>query len=159
MQNGFIHHLYTQLGYISNYSAIANLHSLQINTAHSKSFPACCVFSWSLVTASNSGDSSPSALKSSLKGRSLPTDSFLHRLPYRTDLVARILFLITPWHDLRMTTLIILVSVAVGTCLPSCCLAAAVYSCLLRICCLTTGVVPVTVSRPLPRNECFRAVW
>jgi hypothetical protein len=52
-------------------------------------FPACCVFtSRSLVTASNSGDSSASGLKSSLNGGSLPTDPFLHRLPYRTDLVA-----------------------------------------------------------------------
>jgi hypothetical protein len=50
-------------------------------------------------------------------------------------------------------------SVAAGTCLPRRSLAAAVYSCLLRICCLATDMVPSFVSRPLPRNECcFRVV-
>jgi hypothetical protein len=55
-----------------NYSAIANLHTLQISTANAKSFqsavssPAVPCF-----TASNSGDS-PAA----------PTKSSLHRLPY-----------------------------------------------------------------------------
>jgi hypothetical protein len=78
---GFIDHLHTNLSICTcNYSAIANLHNLQINTAHAKFFPACCVFtSRSLVTASNSGDSSASVLKSSLNGGSLPTDSFVHR--------------------------------------------------------------------------------
>jgi hypothetical protein len=43
---------YTQLGSTSNYSAIANLHNLQITTAHAKSLSACCAFtSHSLVTA------------------------------------------------------------------------------------------------------------
>jgi hypothetical protein len=38
-------------------SATADLHTLQITTAHAKSFAACYVFtSRSLVTASNSGD-------------------------------------------------------------------------------------------------------
>jgi hypothetical protein len=38
-------------------------------------------------------------------------------------------------------------------------LAAAVYSCLIRICSIATDVVPLSVSRPLPRNEsCFRTV-
>jgi hypothetical protein len=36
--------------------------------------------------ASNSGDSSGSALKSSLNGSSLLTASLLHRLPYRSPL-------------------------------------------------------------------------
>jgi hypothetical protein len=52
---GFIDHLYTPLGTTSTYSAIANLHTLQITTASAKSFP-----SRSLTTASNSGDSSVS---------------------------------------------------------------------------------------------------
>jgi hypothetical protein len=52
-----------------------------------------------------------------------------------------------------------LVSVTAGTCLPSLSLAAAIYSCLLWICCLVTDVVRLSVSRPLPRNECcFRVV-
>jgi hypothetical protein len=50
--------LYTQLGSTSNYSGIADFHTLQITTVPAKSFPSCCVFiRLSLVTASNSGDS------------------------------------------------------------------------------------------------------
>jgi hypothetical protein len=78
---GSIDHLYRQLGTTNNYNSIVNLRTLQITTAHAKSFPAYCVVTnRSLVTASNSGDSSASALKSSLNGGSLPTDSFLHRI-------------------------------------------------------------------------------
>jgi hypothetical protein len=85
---GFIDLLYTQLGTTSNFSAIANLDTLQIITARDKSFPVCCgSFSHSLVPASDSGDSPANAFKSSF-----------HRLSYRTDLVAPIVFLITPWH-------------------------------------------------------------
>jgi hypothetical protein len=69
--------LYSRLGTTSNYSATANRHDSQITTAYAKSFPACCVFtSRYLVTVSNSGDSSASALKSSLNGGSLPTALF-----------------------------------------------------------------------------------
>jgi hypothetical protein len=148
------------LGTTSNYSVIANPHNLQITTAHPKSFPAYFVFtSRFLVTASNSWDSSASALKSSLNGGSLPTASFIHRLPYRTDLVAPIVFPYNSSARPAQTTPFILVSTAAGTCLPSCSLAAAVYSCLLRNFCLATDVVPLSVSRPLPRNECcFRPV-
>jgi ribosomal protein L33 len=53
----FIDHFTTWLGTTSNYSIIANLHTLPITRAHAKSFPDCCVFSRSLVTAFNSGDS------------------------------------------------------------------------------------------------------
>jgi hypothetical protein len=56
-----------------------------ISRAFAKSFPACSVFTRrSLVRASNSGDSSASALK-----------SFLHSFLYRTDLIALIIFLKT----------------------------------------------------------------
>jgi hypothetical protein len=92
---GFIDHVNTQLVIKVNYSAIANFHTLQIATAHAKHFPGCSVFTnCSLVTASNSGDSSASALKSPLNV--LPAAPFLHRLPYRTDLVAPNVFFITP---------------------------------------------------------------
>jgi hypothetical protein len=37
--NGYIDHLHTLLGATSNYSSIANLHTLQISTAPSKPFP------------------------------------------------------------------------------------------------------------------------
>jgi hypothetical protein len=74
--NGFIDHLYTRLGTSSNYSAKANLHNSQITTAAAKHFPACYVFTRrSLITASNSGDSSASASKSSLNAGSISTDS------------------------------------------------------------------------------------
>jgi hypothetical protein len=51
-----------------------------------------------LVMASNRGCTSAFGLKSSLNCGSLPPASFLHRLPYRTDLVAPVVFLITPRH-------------------------------------------------------------
>jgi hypothetical protein len=63
------------LDFLATYThiAITDLHNSQITTAPAKPFPAYCVFtSCSLVTASNSGDSLASALKSSLNGRSLP---------------------------------------------------------------------------------------
>jgi hypothetical protein len=82
-----------------NYSAIAKFHTLQITRAQAKSCPACSVFTSSfLATSFNNGYSSTSMLKSSLNGGSLPTDSFLHRLPYRTDLVAPVDFLMTSRH-------------------------------------------------------------
>jgi hypothetical protein len=50
-------HLLTQLGTTSNNSAIADLHTLQITAANTKSSTDCSVFnSRSLATASNSGD-------------------------------------------------------------------------------------------------------
>jgi hypothetical protein len=61
---GFIDHLHTQLITTSDYSAITDLYTLQITTAHSKLqsfivFPSCC-----LVTALNNGDSSAAVLTS-----------------------------------------------------------------------------------------------
>jgi hypothetical protein len=53
--NRFIDYFCTRLGTASNYSAIVDVHYLQITAAPSKPFPACCVFtSRYLVTASNS---------------------------------------------------------------------------------------------------------
>jgi hypothetical protein len=98
---GFTNHFSIQLVITLNYSPTADFHSLQITTAHAKSFPARSVFTSScLVTASNNGYSSASWLKSSVNGGSLPTVPFLQGLPYRTDLVAQIVFLITPRHGL-----------------------------------------------------------
>jgi hypothetical protein len=126
---GFTDHLYTQLGTTSNYTSIANLSILQIST---NSFPACCVFnSRFLVTASNGGDLSASVLKSSLNGGSLPIEYFHHRFPYGTDQAYNTA------HSPMLT-------VSSEMCLPNCSLSAAVYSCLLRICCLATDVVPLS---------------
>jgi hypothetical protein len=59
LANGFIDHLYTPLGTTSNYSAIPNLHILQITAAPAKSSPACSVSnSRSLATPANNWDSS-----------------------------------------------------------------------------------------------------
>jgi hypothetical protein len=53
---GVIDHLYTQLVTTSNYSAIANFHTLQITSVHAKYFSVCNVFASScLVMVSNSG--------------------------------------------------------------------------------------------------------
>jgi hypothetical protein len=72
---GFTDHFNTQTIITLNYSAIADLHTLQFTRAHVKYFPACSVFTNScLATASNNDNSSASRLKSSLKGGSLPTD-------------------------------------------------------------------------------------
>jgi hypothetical protein len=61
--NGFIDHFNIRLVTTSNYSAIADFHTLKNTAAHAKSLPAFSVFtSPSLVTASNSGDSSASVL-------------------------------------------------------------------------------------------------
>jgi hypothetical protein len=94
---GFIDHLYAQLGTTSNYSVTANIYTSQIIRPPTKTFSACR----SLVTASNSGDSSASALKSSPNGGSFPSDPFLHSLPYRTNLVAPVVFFIIPRHGRR----------------------------------------------------------
>jgi hypothetical protein len=81
---------------------------LQISTLYSSLehmlsfFPACCVFTnRSRVTASNSGDYSASALKSSLNGGpfQLLQLTFFFRLPQRTELVAPIVFLIISLHE------------------------------------------------------------
>jgi hypothetical protein len=148
---GFTGHLYTPLGTTSNYRVTANLHNSQITPAPAKSFPVCCVFtSRSLAAASNSAASSASHAQV-LSSQPL----------YRTDLVAPTVFLATPRHRPRIQhrSSVACVSIAAGTCLPSRSLAAALYSCLLSICCLATDVVPLSVSRPLTTNECcFRAV-
>jgi hypothetical protein len=62
LQTGYGLDLLTPLGTANNnYSATADLHTLQFTAAPAKPFPACCVLtSRSLTTASNSGDSSAS---------------------------------------------------------------------------------------------------
>jgi hypothetical protein len=62
----FIDHFNTQLVNILNYSAVAGFHTLQITTAHAKFFQSAAVStSRSLVTASNTGDSSTAPIESS----------------------------------------------------------------------------------------------
>jgi hypothetical protein len=131
----------------------------QITMEPTKSFPVCFVFTrHSLVMASNSGDSSASALNSCLNGDSLSTVPFLHSLLYRTEAVASTVLL----KHLGMahadnTVLSCILTVSVGMCLLNCSIA--ICSCLLRTCRLATHVVLLPVSWPLSRNRCcFRAV-
>jgi hypothetical protein len=56
------------------------------------------------------------------------------------------------------TRIIALVSIAPGTCLPSCSLATIVSSGLLRICRLATDVVLLFVLRPLPNNSLYATI-
>jgi hypothetical protein len=58
---GFTDHFNTLLMAIFNYSSIPDLHTLQIPTAHAKSIQSAVFTSRSLVTVSNSGDSSACA--------------------------------------------------------------------------------------------------
>jgi hypothetical protein len=70
-----IGHLHIRRISASNYSAIANLHTLQITAANTKFSQACSVFSSRfLVTASNSGDTSASAPTSLLSGECAATE-------------------------------------------------------------------------------------
>lgn len=64
-------HFDTQLVTTLKYSAITDLHTLAITKAHATYSPAFVFISRSLVTASNSGDSSNALIK-----------PFLHSLPY-----------------------------------------------------------------------------
>jgi hypothetical protein len=99
LEIGFIGHFNTRLVTALNYSAIDDLHTLEITTAHAV-FSVCCVFSsCSLVTASNSGYSSASALSTT------PTKSSLHRLPYKFPryhwLTSKFVSVITSRHGPR----------------------------------------------------------
>jgi hypothetical protein len=77
---GFIGHLRAVT--TNNYNIIADLYTLQIATAHTKSFPACIVVTKRfLVTAYNNGYFSVCMLKSSLDGGSLPAEIFLLQTP------------------------------------------------------------------------------
>jgi hypothetical protein len=110
--NVFINHLYTLLGTTSPYNAIADLHTLQITTAHNKPqslivFPSRC-----LVTALKNGDSSVTVLTSLLSDE-YPT----------TELIAPTGLVISPHgpHRKNRSSTVALVSVAARICLLSRC--------------------------------------
>jgi hypothetical protein len=142
----FIDHLQVVTTNDYNTLALSTLYKI------TPSFPACSVFTTScLIRGSNNGYSSASGLSNPLSTAAplqLCSVSFLHCLLYRTDLVTTNCLPYKSSARRAQTTPFILVSVAGGTCLPSRSLAAAVYSCLLRICCVTTDVVSLSVSRP-----------
>jgi hypothetical protein len=88
-------------------------------------------------------------------------NTLLHSLPYRTDLVAPIFFLITFRHGLCIRHIVNsrTLTVSEGTCIPRSSLVTAHYSCLWIIYCIATDVAPFCVSRQTPTNEsCFTAV-
>jgi hypothetical protein len=59
--DGVIAHLYTRLGTTNNYSAIAELHNLQLTREHAKSSQSAFTSRF-LVTDLNNGDSSASVV-------------------------------------------------------------------------------------------------
>jgi hypothetical protein len=74
--------LYTRLGTTSNYSAIADIHTLQITAAHAKP-QSCIVFpSRCLVSALNNGDSSAFVLTSLTVGQYYSQPNSLLQLPW-----------------------------------------------------------------------------
>jgi hypothetical protein len=73
LEIGFIDHFNTRLVTALDYSAFADLPTLEITRAHAKPFQSAVFISRFLVTASNSGHSSTA-----------PNKSSLHRLPYNS---------------------------------------------------------------------------
>jgi hypothetical protein len=91
----FIDHFNTWLVTTFNCSAIANLHTLQTTTANAKPSQSVTVSTrHSLVTTSNSGDSSASELTLLPAGSQLHRLSSLHRLPYNW-LTSKLVWIIT----------------------------------------------------------------
>jgi archaellum component FlaF (FlaF/FlaG flagellin family) len=112
----FIDHLYTRLGTTSDYRAIADLRTLEITRAHTKSSQSSST-SHFLVTASNNGDSSVSVLMSLLSGEYPTTDSD-SQLTF--SLVYNISARTTQKHPVsNNTSIVTFVFVAAETCLPN----------------------------------------
>jgi hypothetical protein len=105
----------------------------------------------SLVTASNNGDSSASALTSSLSGQ-YPTI-------LSTELNSKLVPLISPQHgQTENTALLFLLQSFLWehVCLRRYYTVTAAYTCSLRICCLAADVVSLFFSRSLPSNGSTR---
>jgi hypothetical protein len=72
---GLTDHFNTQLVITRNYSTVANFHTLQLPRVYTNSLPARIVFTSScLLTASDNGHPSASALRSSLNVGSFPAE-------------------------------------------------------------------------------------
>jgi hypothetical protein len=119
LEIGFIDNVNTQHVITLNYSVIANFHTLQTTSAHTKSLPASSVFTGHfLVTALNNGYCSASGLKFSLNGGSLPNASAcLKWFSLQTLCMDRAENTIS-----NVTSIVACVSIAAGTCLLSRCL-------------------------------------
>jgi hypothetical protein len=152
--NGFVDHLYTPLGTTSNYSALDNLHTLQITTAHAKPQSFIIFRSRCLVTALNNGDSSASVHTSLPTGQyySQPNCQFNYSvicsqpsLQNSNDFIAPAVLAITSRHGphrKHRSSIVGCAFVATGTCLPSCC--------------LETVTAYSPISRSLHSNGCTR---
>jgi hypothetical protein len=114
--NGFIYRLYPRLGAISIYSAIVDLRNSQINTTHAEPFPGCYVFtSRSLATVSNNGVYTAS--RAQVLSSQLPVQN-------STELISPTVLFINSLHGSsrkHRSSVVAFLSVAAGTCLPSCC--------------------------------------
>jgi hypothetical protein len=134
----------------SNCNNISNLHNLQVTTVGATS-SVCCVFtSRSLVTASNSGDSSASAFTSLLSEEYLTT--------HCTELNSKVVPLITPRHGPTENAALLLLLQSLpweNVCLRRRYSVTAAYTCSLRICCPATDV-SLFVSRSLSSNGTTR---
>jgi hypothetical protein len=93
----YIDHFNTRSVNTVNYSAISDLHTLQINATHAKTFQfAVSSPVVPSLTVSNSGDFSASAHTSLLFGEypttlpTAPTTSSLHRFPYKSELLLQL---------------------------------------------------------------------
>jgi hypothetical protein len=133
-------------------------------------FPACCVISLSLATASNNRHSSTSRSQvlscnrrpfRTLVNCQLVYSAMSSQPPLQssTELVSPVIFIITPRrgpHRKRPVSncksIIACIFVSAGTCLPSPCSETAVCLCAY---CIATAV-PVFVSRTLPSKRSIR---
>jgi hypothetical protein len=122
--NAFIDHLYTPLATTSNYSAITNLHTLQITTAPTKPFsslmclhqpfPGNSFWQWRFFSFVHSG--------SNFTASHAELCQLTINCQPSVDWIAPVVFFITPWHGPhRKHHSSIVVSVSMGTCLRSHC--------------------------------------
>jgi hypothetical protein len=148
---GFIDHFNTRLVTTFHYSAIANLHTLQITTARATSFESAFTSRFP-VTDLNNGDSSTAQTKSSL-----------HRLPYdwlcynwlASKLVSVITSRLRPTEN---TALLLLLKWFPWEriCLRRRYPVTAAYISLLKICCLAASFISLFISRSIPSNGSTR---
>jgi hypothetical protein len=101
LEIGFVEHFNTRLATTLNYGAIADVHTLQIATSHAKSFQSAVLTSPSLVTSSNNGDSSASALSSLPDGSQLLRLSLIFTDSLTNDVTSKLVSVITSRHGPR----------------------------------------------------------
>jgi hypothetical protein len=126
----FIDHFTTRLVTTSNYSVVADFHTLQITTAHAKSFQSAFT-SLFPVTDLNNGDTSTA-----------PTKSSLHRLPYNWLLITDLSRLYHLGTDCVENT--------IHCCTPT----VSVGTCLFAKALLGNGCIQLFIKNLFPISEC-----